>query len=371
MKPTGFWLGCLAMAGSCLIWAGCGGSDVPDPASDSAAAAEPPAQINGGGPVAASAPEPAPAPPAQQATPEPPPKAEAATAATAPTPTPAPAPTPEAEPAKLASTATGSTDPAPTAEATPGATDPAPATPKGDASGTDEMLRIGGSSSPAPSGGSPAPASSPTPTPAVTAASSGGNNSPEARARGQESAANPALNLGSTAPGMAGGDEASRRGAGRMAGAGAGSFGAAGGSAANERDSGPASFRRPDTAVEAFLSALRAKNKDRLSQATAKRAATESVEKHQKIFAAILEGSISDEELDDMAKALEGFQVNGILPARSTGQVGVTIGRASGIDQLQRTVQVRREKEGWKVMDFGGVFNFKPTGVMRGRFGRR
>jgi len=358
MKPTGFWLGCLAMAGSCLVWAGCGGGDVPDPASDSAAATEPAAQINQGGPVAASAPEPAPALPAQ-ATPEPQPKAEAATA-------PTPAPTPEVEPAKLASTTTGSTDPAPAAEAAPSATEAAPASPKGDASGTEEMLRIGGSSSPAPSVASPAPTSNPTPTPAVTAASSGGNNSPEARARGQESAANPAPTSGT-----GGGDEVSRRGGGRMAGAGGGSFGSVGGSAANDRDPGPGAFRSPNTAVEAFLSALRAKNKDRLSQATAKRAATESVEKHQKIFAAILEGSISDEELDDMAKSLEGFQVNGILPAKSTGQVGVTIGRSNGIDQLQRTVQVRREKEGWKVMDFGGVFIFKPTGVMRGRFGRR
>ncbi len=155
-----------------------------------------------------------------------------------------------------------------------------------------------------------------------------------------------------------------------MAGGGASSFGSPGGAAANDADPGPGAFRNPATAVEAFLKALKAKNKDRLAQATAHRAATEAVEKHQKIFAAILDQSISDEELDDMAKALDGFQVNGILSARSTGQIGVTIGKRNNRDALQRTVQVRREKEGWKVMDFGGTIDFRPTNSYR-RTGRR
>ncbi len=144
-----------------------------------------------------------------------------------------------------------------------------------------------------------------------------------------------------------------------------GGFGAGGGPGSDNSDPGPGAFRNPGSAVQAFLSALKAKNKDRLSQATARRAATEAVEKHRKIFAAILEQSISDEELDDMAKTLEGYQVASILPAKSTGSNGVVITKMDNRDRLQRTVMVRKEKEGWKVMDFIGFIDQKPIGTYR------
>ncbi len=61
MKSWNTWVACLGCAGLCLALVGCGGSNVPDPDSDSHAAtgslpqeAPPPA-------VAQSAPEPAPA----------------------------------------------------------------------------------------------------------------------------------------------------------------------------------------------------------------------------------------------------------------------------------------------------------------------
>ena len=38
MKTSRAWSARLAIAGACLVWAGCGGSDVPDPDSDSHAA---------------------------------------------------------------------------------------------------------------------------------------------------------------------------------------------------------------------------------------------------------------------------------------------------------------------------------------------
>ena len=71
-----------------------------------------------------------------------------------------------------------------------------------------------------------------------------------------------------------------------------------------------------------------------------------------------------------MAKAMEGYQVMYELPAKSTGRIGVVIGKQSGRDQLQRTVIVRKEQEGWKVMDIEGAYDFKPVGNFR-RTGRR
>ena len=353
MKPTGHWLGCLAMAGSCLIWAGCGGSDVPDPDSDSKAAVEPTSRPVNQGSVVAEAPPEAPA-----AAPAPA-KEETAVAA-------APG---GAEPAPgLALARTNTPDPAPTTETAP----PAESIPKADSSGTDEMLRIGAAPAPTP-GGEPAPAAG-----AAVASAAPAATTPAAGAAAAGVMGRPGAGDGRNVdPMMAAGPNNARRGGEESArptlrgGGPTGSFGAPSGAASNEPDGGPQAFLSPGTAVQAFLSALKAKNKDRLSQATARRAPTEAAEKHQKIFAAILEQSISDEELDDMAKSLEGFQVQSVLQARSSGSIGVLIGKQDDRDMLQRTVMVRKEKEGWKVLDFKGVVDFKPIGTYRNPYGRR
>jgi hypothetical protein len=136
---------------------------------------------------------------------------------------------------------------------------------------------------------------------------------------------------------------------------------------------GPTTFNYPNSAVTAFLAALKSKDKDRLSRTTADRAPTEAEEKHRKIFAAIKELSISDDELDEMSKALDGFQVISVLPAKSTGKIGVVVAKRDGRDTLQRTIMTRKEKEGWKVLDIMNMYDFKP-GVspifMRGGTGR-
>ena len=133
---------------------------------------------------------------------------------------------------------------------------------------------------------------------------------------------------------------------------------------------GPAAFKNPMTSVQAFLAALKAKDKDRLSQATARRAPTEADEKHRKIFAAIIDQSIADDELDELSKALEGFQVAQVLQAKSSARIGVVIRKMSGRDMLQRTVMTRKEKEGWKVMDVESLLEFKAMPTF-GRPGRR
>ncbi len=338
MRPSGAWLGRLVMAGSCLAWAGCGGGDVPDPDSDASAAADQPSKVVDKGaepaaePAAPQAPR-GPAKPSGEATgPKAPVAAEAAVARAEPPVASTPAPT-VAEVEKPATTDA----PAPAQ---------APAL-KGDASGTEEMMRIA-SAPPAPADAPPT-ASTPSPAPAP--------------------APNPPIaSAAPTAPGMAPGSP--RNDIGSL---GRGAFGAAEnppGGASQAVATRPGAFNQPAGAVDAFLSALRSKNKDQLAEATARRSATEAEEKHRKIFAEIIEGSISDVELDEMSKAMEGYRISYQLPAKSTGRIGVVVSKQQGRDLLQRTVITRKERDGWKVMDIEGAYDFKPVGNYR-RSGRR
>jgi hypothetical protein len=128
---------------------------------------------------------------------------------------------------------------------------------------------------------------------------------------------------------------------------------------------GAAAFNHPMTSVQAFLAALKAKDKDRLSEATARRSPTEADEKHRKIFAAIIDQSISDDELDEMSKALDGFRVMQQLPAKSTGRIEVVIAKMDGRDRQQRTIVTRKEKEGWKVLDVQSLVEFKAMPLYR------
>ena len=75
-----------------------------------------------------------------------------------------------------------------------------------------------------------------------------------------------------------------------------------------------------------------------------------------------------------MAKALDGFRVVSVLPAKSTRKIDVVVSKMSGKDRLQRTIVTRQEKEGWKVLDIEAMYDFKPglpPMFMRGRGGRR
>ena len=369
MKPTRHWLGHLTLAGASLVWAGCGGSDVPDPSSDSAAAAEPTAKTVDGAAAAEAPVVPESSaeakPPSGEPTPRPDSVAEA-------TPSPAPTVTSGGESSAVAP-ATASAEPAGEAA-------------KGDTSGTDEMMRMAANPPQANASSDPSPAVASAPAPGLASASGpaslkGGSQSGEPPREQREPRGDTMPEVSPT--GRRGGEDAAREAGqpGRRGGGGGLASGAEGGrggpgpsssgGGGNDSDGGPNAFQRPGTAVQAFLSAVKAKDKDRLSQATARRSVTEAVEKHQKIFAAILEQSISDEELDDMAKSLEGFQVQTVLQAKSTGRTGVVIGKMDNRDRLQRTVQVRLEKEGWKVLDLGGLIDFKPVGTMRSPYGKR
>ena len=143
--------------------------------------------------------------------------------------------------------------------------------------------------------------------------------------------------------------------------------GAAGAGAGNNKVAdGPADLHSPIGAVRTFLEALKAKDADRLSEATARRAASESATKNQDMFSKIIEVSLSESELDDLAKKLEGYQVTGENPPKSTGRVDVVIQKSEGNGGYsRRRITARREKKGWGVMDISPEQVFKALGARR------
>ena len=106
-------------------------------------------------------------------------------------------------------------------------------------------------------------------------------------------------------------------------------------------------------AVEAFLTALHAKDMDALAEATALRAPTEAKgESHKKLFQGVRDNSVSDDEMDQLVKAFEGYEVGDMHFGRSTGQATVVLFKPHGDRTLSRAVIVRKEKAGWKVLDY-------------------
>jgi hypothetical protein len=160
---------------------------------------------------------------------------------------------------------------------------------------------------------------------------------------------------------------------GAMAGAmpgggmGAGAAGKVGGNPNAGLDTAVADFSNPTGAVRSFLSALKAKDLDRLSESTALRASREASVKNQDLFQKIIDLELSDSDLDDLAKKLDGYSVAGVSTMqKSTGKIGVIVRKTGpGAGYTQRTVTVRKEKKGWGVLDIGGPQEFKTLGAPR------
>jgi hypothetical protein len=150
---------------------------------------------------------------------------------------------------------------------------------------------------------------------------------------------------------------------GRPGGAGAqGAPGMAGGPGAAGVDNTPANFHTPTGAVRAFLNALKAKDLDRLNEATALRAQVEASAKNQGLFKKIFDLSLSDSDLDELAKKLEGYQIAFENPAQSTAKSDVVLQKRdenSNGGYFRRKVTVRLEKKGWGVLDIAGPQEFK------------
>ncbi len=373
MMPWRTWLVRLSVSGALAIVAGCGSGDVPDPSSDSQAAADPAASDGGpqipAGPAAPTPVVAAKAAPREDAEskPEEAKSEEASPATTEATPPPSsssPAPDKNSATAEMLAMATGGApganpNPAAGGDTAPGAS-PAPGGPPG-MGGMGNMQRPGGG--PPGNGG-------------MGAMQRPGGGPPGGGGPGMMGMAS---GMGPGAPGGAGGNpgdmmkgmqagmqnQMARQGgaAGGPGGPGmAGMAGAMGGSRSGGPGGAdaPADFHTPEGGVTAFLNALKARDLDRLSEATAIHAQIEAAKKNQDIFKRIYDGSLSASELDDLAKKLEGFKIIGENPPKSSGRIDVIISKnGENNSRINRIVTVRHEKKGWMVCDVSGPAEFK------------
>ncbi len=141
-----------------------------------------------------------------------------------------------------------------------------------------------------------------------------------------------------------------------------------GGPGGSPADNKPANFRSPEGAVEAFLSALRAKDADRLAEACALRASLEPPLKNQNLFKKIFDVSLSDSEMDDLAKSFESYKVAGENPAKSTARVEVVLQKTGDDGSVhKRVVTVRREgkERKWGVLHLATPTLFPYRGPQR------
>jgi hypothetical protein len=248
-----------------------------------------------------------------------------------------------AEPAPTVA-APDSTEPAPTAAASAGSevaatseptsaeakpADSAPADPNKSEgpSATAAMLAAANTPSPAPAASTPASAEPNAPAGTVVAAiPAGGSGAPGAAVPAPAAAPAPPAEV----PPPPGAGDAAAKGK-------------------------KADFHSHYGAVTAFLEALKAKDPVLLREATALRAPTEAKPKNQPLFTAILEQSLSEDELTELASKLEGFQIVDANQAKSTGRFSYILMKpGKNGSRLVRTITARHEKKGWKVVDISG-----------------
>jgi hypothetical protein len=262
-------------------------------------------------------------------------------------------------------------DPGKSPEATPAPADDKPAAaPKGDSSGTTELLNLGGGSAPAEtpkeapaSGGPGAPGSPPPQSSAMQAPGGGGDQSsrypggpggPGGRGGGSMTPPGGGSGAGDSAAGGPGGGGGGGGGRGFPGGPGGGGMGGPGGPGGG--NTAPPNFTTPMTGVTSFINAVRSKDRDQIAEATALRAPQEATkDSMKKLFTMILDGSVDDETIADLSKAFEGFQIVDHNEPRSSGKYGIILGKSNGKGgQFRRTVTLRKEAKGWKVCDITG-----------------
>ena len=158
---------------------------------------------------------------------------------------------------------------------------------------------------------------------------------------------------------------------GMAAGEGPGLAGGAGSGFGGNNPNAPADFSNPIGGVNAFMTALRLKDPVRLAEATAQRAPTESATGNRTLFEAILNQDLATDSLEELARKLEGFRYSGHNQQKSSGKIGLTLTKQSGTSVLRRTITMRREKAGWKVVDIGGQGELDKPIFMPGRMMRR
>jgi hypothetical protein len=121
------------------------------------------------------------------------------------------------------------------------------------------------------------------------------------------------------------------------------------------RKSLPANLRTPQKAVQFFLDALKANNREQLAEATSHHALTEpSDEKKRKLFKSILDKSVSDSELRKLVSEFDGYEIKSVYPRNkgATWIAVVVVKPGTNGQQFKRMFSLMHAKLGWKITDF-------------------
>ena len=124
----------------------------------------------------------------------------------------------------------------------------------------------------------------------------------------------------------------------------------------SQLDNVPPIFRKQVGAALEFIDAAKERDPEALAEATALRAPKDPdvSTKHQKLFQAILDKELPDEQLDELATQFTGYRVQEVIIGKSTGRANIVFAKPTRNDRLEKTIVVRKEKAGWKVTDFTG-----------------
>lgn len=134
-----------------------------------------------------------------------------------------------------------------------------------------------------------------------------------------------------------------------------GEMGPAGGGPGGGGALASSDFSTPIKGAESFLSALESHDPVRIKEASAKHAENDAGKDHIAFFKAVLSESASTEDVQGVANELAGMKVMGTNTRKSSGMLGVIVGKQEDNKRTTRTLQLRQEKEGWKVQDIGAA----------------
>ena len=113
-------------------------------------------------------------------------------------------------------------------------------------------------------------------------------------------------------------------------------------------------FTSETKGAESFLAAVQAKDPELLAEAVAKHSEFEAVNEHKPIFAGLLAKTSDPKDLDMLSREFADFQIAGMGNRVGSGSVKIAVGKEDEKGMVKRILTLRKEKDGWKVQDYGG-----------------
>ena len=118
-------------------------------------------------------------------------------------------------------------------------------------------------------------------------------------------------------------------------------------------------------AAEDFIAAIEAQDPAAILNATALRSRTETSANNHSLFEAILDEKLTDDDLTKLSEMFSGYKVVDIHNAKSVGRLLIIVDKTTRNEEYQRTIIVRKEAAGWRVVDFSNRRNFGPGRGLR------